>query len=83
MENSGESSLFARSRTTPISSVLHLDSPTVPAHHELALRLPYGILSHMGVYFTMWSHPFDSNFSTPGSFTSGRASHGKRDERAV
>ena len=55
----------------------------------------------------MWSHPFDSNFSTPGSFTSsaprsvqetwtssiegsdnsrnqgGRASHGKRDERAV
>ena len=70
-------------------------------------RLPYGILSHMGVYFTMWSHPFDSNFSTPGSFTSsaprsvqetwtssiegsdnsrnqgGRASHGKRDERAV
>lgn len=68
MENSGESSLFARpwaklrhgscvlclvtscdilshlarSRTTPISSVLHLDSPTVPAHHELALRQEWG-----------------------------------------
>ena len=33
---------LARSRTTPISSVLHLDSPTVPAHHELALRQEWG-----------------------------------------